>query len=87
MAHLPRVPDLNAQRAAMGKLAFLVGKWDGEAPLVRGPGEWVELHQSEEAQYKLGGLILVIERVGRTKSDGHPVLQTLGGSLCILWPR
>ena len=49
MAHLPRVPDLNAQRAAMGKLAFLVGKWKGEARLLRGPDEWVELHQSEEA--------------------------------------
>jgi len=78
MAHLPRVPDLNAQRAAMGKLAFLVGKWKGEARLLRGPGEWVELDQSEEAQYKLDGLILVIEGVGRTKSDGHSVLQALG---------
>ena len=78
MAHLPRVPDLNAQRAAMGKLAFLVGKWKGEARLLRGPGEWVELHQSEEAQYKLDGLILVIEGVGRAKSDGYTVLQALG---------
>jgi len=77
MAHLPRVPDLNAQRAAMGKLAFLVGKWKGEARLLRGPGEWVELHLSEEAQYKLDGLILVIEGVGRTQSDGHSVLQAL----------
>ena len=62
----------------MGKLAFLVGKWEGEASLLRGPGEWVALHQSEEAQYKLDGLILVIEGVGRTKSDGHSVLQALG---------
>ena len=38
----------------------------------------VDLHQSEEAQYKLDGLILVIEGVGRTKSDGHSVLQALG---------
>jgi hypothetical protein len=78
MAHLPRVPDLNAQRAAMKKLGFLVGKWNGEARLLRGPGEWIDLHQSEEAQYRLDGLILLIEGVGRTKSDGHPVLQALG---------
>jgi hypothetical protein len=39
---------------------------------------WMDLHQSEEAQYKLDGLILVIEGVGRTKSDGHPVLQAFG---------
>jgi hypothetical protein len=78
MAHLPRVPDLNAQRAAMKKLGFLVGTWNGEARLLRGPGEWMDLHQSEEAQYKLDGLILVIEGVGRTKSDEQSVLQALG---------
>jgi len=78
MAHLPRVPDLNAQRAAMKKLGFLVGRWNGEARLLRGSGEWLDLHQSEEAQYKLDGLILVIEGVGRAKSDGYTVLQALG---------
>src|SRR5215471_13831909 len=78
MSRLPRVPDLSAQRAAMKKLDFLVGKWTGEARLLRGPDEWRNLHQSEEAQYKLDGLILVIEGVGRTKSDGHPILQALG---------
>ena len=78
MAQLPRVPNLDAQRAAMKKLGFLVGKWNGEARLLRGPGEWVELHQSEEVQYKLDGLILVIEGVGRTKSGGHSVLHALG---------
>ena len=78
MAGLPRVPDLTAQRVAMKKLGFLVGKWNGEASLLRGPDKWVDLQQSEEAQYKLDGLILVIEGVGRTKSDGHSVLQALG---------
>ena len=78
MADLLRVPDLTAQRVAMKKLGFLVGKWNGEARLLRGPSEWVDLQQSEEAQYKLDGLILVIEGVGRTKPDGHSVLQALG---------
>ena len=78
MTHLLRVPDLTAQRAAMKKLGFLVGKWNGEARLLRVPGEWMDLHQSEEAQYKLDGLILVIEGVGRTKSDGRLVLQAFG---------
>lgn len=78
MAQVLRIPDLNAQRAAMKKLEFLVGKWAGEARLMRGSGEWVDLQQSEEAQYKLDGLILVIEGLGRTKSDGHSVLQALG---------
>ncbi len=34
--------------------------------------------QTEEAQYKLDGLILEIEGVGRTTADNKPVLQALG---------
>ena len=78
MAELPRVPDLSAQREAMKKLGFLVGKWAGEARVLRGPTESVELFQTEEAQYRLDGLILVIEGVGRTKSSGQPLLQAFG---------
>ena len=78
MPQLPRTPDLNAQRAAMKKLGFLVGKWDGEARLLRGPGEPVVLAQTEEARFKLDGLILEIEGIGRTKTDNKPVLQALG---------
>jgi hypothetical protein len=78
MAQLPRVPDLEAQRAAMKRVGFLAGKWAGEARLWRGPSGPVELLQTEEAEYKLDGLILTIEGVGRTKSDGRPVLQAFG---------
>jgi hypothetical protein len=45
---------MEAQRAAMKRLGFLVGKWVGEARLLRGPGEPVVLVQTEEAQFKLG---------------------------------
>ncbi len=78
MAQLPRVPDLEAQRLAMKEVSFLVGKWAGEARLLRGPAESVELLQTEEAWYRLDGLILVIEGIGRAKSDGQPVLQAFG---------
>jgi hypothetical protein len=82
MAQLPRAPDVEAQRAAMRKLSFLVGKWSGEASVLRGPGgpppPAVELAQTEEAQYKLDGLVLVIEGTGRTKAGGQVVLQALG---------
>ena len=73
-----RIPNLQAQREAMQKLAFLNGKWAGEASLLRGPTEFVELLQTEEAQYKLDGLILVIEGVGRTASGGQALLQAFG---------
>jgi len=62
----------------MKEVGFLVGKWAGEARLLRGPAESVELLQTEEVQYKLDGLILVIEGVGRAKSDGQPFLQAFG---------
>jgi hypothetical protein len=78
MAQLPRTPDMEVQRAAMKKLGFLAGKWVGEAHLLRGPGEPLVLVQTEEAQFKLNGLILEIEGIGRTKPDNKPVLQALG---------
>src|SRR5215472_10012174 len=73
----PRTPDLAAQRAAMKKLDFLVGKWEGQARVLRGPGAMVDLAQTESAEHKLDGLILAIEGVGKTK-DGNPALQAYG---------
>src|SRR5215469_8559459 len=67
-----------SQRTAMKKLDFLVANWAGEAHLARGPGETTELVQPEEAWSKLGGLILVIEGVGGTKSEGAPIFQAVG---------
>jgi hypothetical protein len=78
MTQLSRMPDIEAQRAAMKKLGFLVGKWVGEARLLRGPGEPVVLVQTEEAQFKLNGLILEIEGIGRSQPDNKAVLQALG---------
>ena len=77
MNRLPRVPDLTAQREAMKRLSFLVGKWAGEARLLHGSAEPVELFQTEEAQYKLGGLLVMVEGIGRAKSDGQVLLHAL----------
>jgi hypothetical protein len=77
-AQTPRTPDLEAQRTAMKKIGFLVGRWSGEARLLRGPGKWVEVLQNERAEYRLDGLVLVIEGVGRSKTDNKPMLQALG---------
>jgi len=62
----------------MRKLGFLAGKWAGEARLRRGPGEPLILAQTEEARFKLDGLILEIEGIGRSSPDNKPVLQALG---------
>lgn len=77
MTQAPRTPDLAAQRAAMQKLAFLIGDWSGEARIFRG-GETIELLQTEHAEYKLDGLLLLIEGIGRSKANGRVMLQALG---------
>jgi len=73
----PRTPNVAAQRAAMAKLGFLIGSWSGEARIFRSGAEPLELAQTEQVQYKLDGLLLEVEGIGRTK-DGKPALQALG---------
>lgn len=62
----------------MKKLDFVVGEWSGHVSAVRGPGVVVELDQTEAAQFKLDGLVLMIEGVGRTRPDGKLAVQALG---------
>ena len=78
MAQTVKTPNVEAQRAAMKKLGFLIGEWSGEATALRGPGQFVDMEQTESAHFKLDGLILMIEGVGRTKTDGKVSLQALG---------
>jgi hypothetical protein len=78
MAQELRTPDLDKQRSAMKKLGFLVGKWSGQAHVQRGPGEPVVLAQTEEVRYKLDGLVLTIEGIGRNLDNNKPLLQALG---------
>ena len=69
-------PGISAQRDAMQKLNFLVGKWTGDATVTRGPGEPIKLTQTEVVQYKLDGLVLLIEGTGRDP-DGKAVFNAL----------
>jgi hypothetical protein len=78
MAQVPHTPNIESQRSAMKKLEFLVGKWSGEARVYRLPSQPVGLAQTEDAYYKLDGLLLIIEGVGRNRTDGKIALQALG---------
>src|ERR1700682_4753637 len=69
-------PNVSAQREAMKKLAFLVGKWSGDASVIRGPGEPMKLVQTEDVQFKLDGLVMLVEGSGRN-SDGQVVFRAL----------
>ena len=66
---------VQSQRDAMHKLAFLVGRWSGPVTIVRGP-EPLHLTQSENVQYKLDGLVMLIEGQS-TGADGKAQFQAL----------
>lgn len=57
----PPSASVAAQREAMKKLTFLAGRWTGPVSIWRGPGEPLKLTQTENVQYKLDGLVLLIE--------------------------
>jgi hypothetical protein len=62
----------------MRQLDFLIGTWVGSARLLRGPGVVGELDQTERAEYRLDGLVLLIEGTGRERATGNAILQALG---------
>lgn len=64
-----RGPNLQAQRAAMARLAPLIGRWEGQADM-RAPRQ-MTLYQSERVEPDLDGLILVI------RGAGAPVFQAV----------
>jgi hypothetical protein len=70
-------PDIETQREAMAKLAFLVGRWSGEASVTEGAGEPIKVLQSEDAQSKLNGLVLLLEGTGRNPKTGNVVFSAL----------
>ena len=69
-------PSQETQRAAMSKLGFLVGHWSGPVSIVRGPGEPLHLTQTENVQFKLDGLVLLIEGQS-TAADGTVPFKAL----------
>jgi hypothetical protein len=77
LAQPVHAPNVEEQRAAMKHLSFLVGNWSGHARMQRAQGDALELAQTENAKYKLDGLVLLIEGTGRTVSDSKAVLQAL----------
>jgi hypothetical protein len=76
VATQPPGPSAEMQRQAMQKLAFLAGHWSGSVTVVRGPGQPLKAIQTEVVQYKLDGLVLLVE--GRsTAPDGKVVFSAL----------
>lgn len=74
-AQEPSTSSVNVQRDAMHKLAFLAGHWTGPVTIIRGP-EPMHLTQNEEVQYKLDGLIMLVEGKS-TSADGKVLFSAL----------
>lgn len=60
-------------RAAMEELAWLEGRWEGEAWFQTPSGERETILQTERIEPRLNGAVLVVEGTGREKNaDGSP---------------
>jgi len=75
-AQQPPSNSVDTQQVAMHKLAFLAGHWSGPVTIVRGPGEPLHLTQTENIEYKLDGLVLLIDGKS-TGADGKAQFQAL----------
>jgi len=53
-----------ANRDAMKKVAFLAGKWAGEATVQTGKGPARSIQQTEDIRFRLNGVVLLIEGTG-----------------------
>ena len=71
-AQQPGSNGAEVQREAMQKLSFLAGQWSGPVTIVRGPGEPLHLTQTEVVEYKLDGLVMLIE--GKSTNAGGKVM-------------
>lgn len=75
-AQQPASSSVETQREAMRKLSFLAGHWSGPVTIVRGAGEALPFTQTEQVEYKLDGLVLLVE--GKTSSaDGKVAFRAL----------
>lgn len=70
-------PDKSAHLAAMQKLAFLVGDWEGSGSIAMGPGPRSAFAQSERIQFKHDGTLLLIEGQGKSPETGAIVHDAL----------
>jgi hypothetical protein len=70
-------PNVAGQREAMKKLEFLVGRWSGDATASHGPGQPIKVRHTEEVQYKMGGLVLLVEGTGRRADTGEVAFQAV----------
>ena len=73
-----------AQLQEMKKLEFLIGEWQGEGWVEFVPGQRRTSPAAERAQWKLGGLIMLVEGMGKTKAPGKQEGVVVHNALAII---
>lgn len=66
-------------------LAAMVGDWEGDAWAMTRNGR-MSMWQTEHVEQQLGGAILVVEGVGRTKSDSGEIGDVLFNAFAVIAP-
>ena len=70
------IPRPEGQAAELKERSFRAGKWQGSGWRMQGPGTRVEFTQTENVNYKLGGLVLQVEGEGKI-ATGESKFQAL----------
>ncbi len=76
-------PDISAQQEAMAALSFMVGTWEGEGEMRRGP-EPESSQVLEQVTMKLDGTALLIEGLGTYLSEDDEV-KTAHQAIGLIW--
>src|SRR5688572_9560369 len=63
-----------AVKQEMKKIAYMAGRWSGEATMSRPNAAPVKVLQEENIQFKLDGTVLLVEGIGRSVEAGNPVV-------------
>jgi len=74
---LAQSPAPENHKQEMQKLAYMAGKWKGEASIRQPNGALIQVSQEEDIQFKLDGTILMVEGTGRNE-EGNVVFNAIG---------
>jgi hypothetical protein len=78
-----QMPDGSASRAAMQKLDFMVGRWKGEAWMMR-DNEKITTTMTEVVERKLGGVAFLVEGLGVVPGPGAEAPRIVHNALAVI---
>jgi hypothetical protein len=80
---IAQAPDASASVAAMERLAFMVGRWRGEAWMQRGQ-QRVQTQMTETVERKLGGSVFLVEGLGVIPGQDGGAARTVHNALAVV---